>query len=332
MNRRLTLFLILSIICSTLFPIHVKEASASDILPFIVLSDYQKELAIHEDFSLIAFTSNGTIPKFKSSSSRIASVNTYGKITAKKAGTATITVKIKNAEASCKVTVQKTAIALEKSSASIERNESYQIKVKTSNGSLPTFKCNKSSVALVDETGCILGMKPGQAVITIKADGSTVRFSLTVKQPTVTLNKTKLTLYRGESSQLTARVSSNAFPKYTSSRSKVAAIDASGTITALKHGTATIRVKVDGITKLCEVTVKSPDIYLETQTIELKPGDTFSLNPVVSSGNLPSYKSSNTAVATVSEDGKITAQTKGHAIVTVSEDGTKVKCKITVTN
>jgi uncharacterized protein YjdB len=35
-------------------------------------------------------------------------------------------------------------------------------------------------------------------------------------------------------------------------------VDEEGNITALKKGTATITVKVDGVSKTCKVTVKSP--------------------------------------------------------------------------
>ena len=57
---------------------------------------------------------------FSSNNSKVASVNTYGKITAKKAGTARITAKIKNGEASCTVRVAATKIQLSARSISLE--------------------------------------------------------------------------------------------------------------------------------------------------------------------------------------------------------------------
>ena len=79
---------------------NVKIAEASSPISFVILSSYKKTVDIGDEFYIIAVTSNGKRPKWSSSSSKIASVNSYGKVTAKKEGTATITAKINNAEAS----------------------------------------------------------------------------------------------------------------------------------------------------------------------------------------------------------------------------------------
>ena len=68
-------------------------------LTFVVLNVYEKELNIGDEYQLYAVTSNGRKPSFRSSNSKVASVNTYGLITAKKAGSARITVKTGNGEA-----------------------------------------------------------------------------------------------------------------------------------------------------------------------------------------------------------------------------------------
>lgn len=64
--------------------------------PVIILTRYSKTMAIGEEFGLIAIASNGKQPTFKSSKSSIASVNTYGRVTAKKAGTCKITTGTKS--------------------------------------------------------------------------------------------------------------------------------------------------------------------------------------------------------------------------------------------
>ena len=88
------------------------EAHASSGLGFVILNTYSKTMKIGDESYLAAVTSNGKKPSFSSSDSKIASVNTYGKITAKKAGTVKITAKIRNGEASCTVTVLKTKVQL----------------------------------------------------------------------------------------------------------------------------------------------------------------------------------------------------------------------------
>lgn len=330
-NSFFILIFILILSISNCFSYPPTTIHASQALSFVVLSDYTKNLAIADEFYLLAFTSNGKRPSFKSSNSRIASVDTYGKITAKKAGTATITVKIKHAQASCKVRVKKTIITLNASSARIERNERYQLYARTSNNSMVTYKSNRKSIALVDENGCILGIKPGEAIITVKADGSTKTFRIIVKEPTIQLNATSLTLYRGETYSLSAIVSSQVLPTWKTNRSRTVLVDNSGTVTAIKHGTAIITAKVDGTIKTCKITVKSPKITLSDSHLSLKENETYHLKAIVSSGNIPTFQSSNSRVACVDELGVITAQKKGSAYITVTEDGTKVKCKITVT-
>lgn len=61
---------------------------------YVLLTKYSKTMKIGDEYYLTAITSTGKKPKFSSSDSTVASVNTYGKITAKKAGNATITAKL----------------------------------------------------------------------------------------------------------------------------------------------------------------------------------------------------------------------------------------------
>ena len=75
-------------------------ADSGSSISLIVLSEYSHTMPVGGEFYLIAITSTGKMPTFKSSNSSVASVNTYGLITAKKAGSCKITAKIKGAEAS----------------------------------------------------------------------------------------------------------------------------------------------------------------------------------------------------------------------------------------
>ena len=95
-----TVFTVFSMISMLLLSnFQMTTAYASSGYEFVVLNSYSKTLSIGDEFYLLAVTTNGKKPSFSSSNSSVASVNTYGKITAKKAGTATIKAKIKNGEA-----------------------------------------------------------------------------------------------------------------------------------------------------------------------------------------------------------------------------------------
>lgn len=307
----------------------IKECQAANI-SFVVLSKYSGVMNIGDKFYLTAFTSDGKKPVFKSSDSKVASVNTYGLVTAKKGGTANISVKIRGAEAVCRIKINKTVISLDTGYLSMENGETKRIRAVTSNGSGVTYKINKKSIALVDENGYVTGIKPGEAVVTVRADGYSKTCRILVRRPTVSLSKSRITLYRGQKFNLTAKVSSGIKPVYSSNRKSVAVADSSGTITAVRNGTAVVTAKVDGVSKTCTVTVKKPEIRLDTYEITLKKGKQYQLQTKVSSGNKPEYSSGNTSVAIVDRNGKVKATGKGKTYIYVKEDGTKVKCRVIV--
>lgn len=306
-----------------------EECNAADI-SFLILSKYSSTLDIGDEFYIFAITSNGKKATFKSSNTKVASVNTYGLVTAKKGGTANITAKISGAEAVCKVKVRKTSISLDKTYLSIENGESAKINATTSNGSEVRYKINKKSIALIDEKGNLTGLKPGDAVITVLADGYSKTCRIKVRKPTVSLSKSNISLYRKGTENLAVKVSSGVKPTYKSNKKSVAVVDEYGKITAVKNGTAIITVKVDGVSKTCIVTVKKPVITLNAYNLTLEEGKTNQIIPKVSSGNKPEFSSSNTSIVTVNSSGKLKAVKKGKAYVYVYEDGIKVKCKITV--
>lgn len=332
-KQALSTILFISFLCFLTFFLlpassHSKVHAADDY-SFIILSTYEEEVNIGDEFYLVAFTSTGKKATFKSSDSSIASVNTYGLITAKKNGTVKITAKIKNAEASCTVTIAKTSVNLNQKSASLESGSTLRLTATTSNGAAVKFKSNKSSVATIDESGLVTAKKPGEATITVTANTTSVTCQITVKSPKLKLSQTKATLYRKGTLNLTCSVSSGKSPVWKSNRTSVATVDATGTVTAIKHGTAIITATVDGVSKTCEITVKQPVVTLNDVDLIVTQGDTITLTATVSSGNEPVWSSSNTSIASVS-NGTITAIAKGTAYIYASEDGIKARCKVKV--
>lgn len=306
-------------------------SSASSGFSFIILSSYNRTVKIGQSFYLTAIAGNGKIARFTSSNSRVASVNTYGQVTAKKAGNCKITARVTGAEASCQVTVKKTEIILNAATISMENGAVYVLRGSTSNGSRITWKSSKKSVAIINDNGKIEALKPGETMITASADGSKRTCRVTVKKPKITLNRTEIILFRKQTFRLEATTSSGRTPAFSSGKGSVASIDETGLITGHRHGTTQIRVKLDGITRNCEVTVKSPEIQLTPAKATLKKGQTLTLRVNVSSGITPVFSSTKKSVATVDSRGKITAVGKGSCNIYVSEDGTKEICKITVT-
>lgn len=230
--------------------------AASKKLPkFIILTKYSKTMDIGDEFYIGAVASNGKTVKWKSSNSKIASVNTYGLVIAKKNGKAKITAKISGAQASCTVTVNKTKIDIAPRSVSIERGESRQIRVRTSNGSEVRFQSKKPSVASVSDTGNIYGEKPGGTYITVYADNSRETCRITVKKPVISLSHDHITLTAGSDFLLKSRTSSGFIPGWKSNRTSIANVDDDGRVYAIRAGTAQICASLDGVKKYCKVKV-----------------------------------------------------------------------------
>lgn len=118
---------------------------------------------------------------FKSSNKKVATVNSKGVITGKKAGKAVITVKVGKYTKKLTVTVKKPSFKLVKSSAKLKKGKKTTIKVKAAPVSKVTYKTSNKKVATVNSKGVVTAKKKGTAKITVKCNGITKTFKVTVK-------------------------------------------------------------------------------------------------------------------------------------------------------
>lgn len=118
---------------------------------------------------------------FKSSNKKVATVNSKGVITGKKAGKAVITVKVGKYTKKLTVTVKKPSFKLVKSSAKLKKGKKTTIKVKAAPVSKVTYKSSNKKVATVNSKGVVTAKKKGTAKITVKCNGITKTFKVTVK-------------------------------------------------------------------------------------------------------------------------------------------------------
>ena len=174
-----------------------------------------------------------------------------------------------------------------------------------------------------------------------------VRYTLTqARKPvqSLSLNKSSLTLSPGKSETLVATVNpTDASLQWVSSNSSVAAVNQSGMVTAVGNGTATITVRAqDGSGKYasCTVTVTTlvTGITLNKTSLTIVEGQTSTLSvssitPDNASNKSVTWSSSNTGVATVDQNGKVTAVTKGTTTIkATAQDGSGKygSCEVTV--
>ena len=215
-----------------------------------------------------------------------------------------------------------------------------------------SWSSSDRSVATVDKTGTVQGLKPGTATVTATAEGKSGTCAVTVKAKAVnvtevTLDKTELTLTEGETETLTATVkpdnADNRKVTWSSDKTEIATVDGAGRVTAVKAGEAVVTVTTEdgGKTATCKVTVKAKvigvtEVTLDRTELTLTEGETETLTATVRPDNADNRKvtwsSDKTEVATVDGAGRVTAVKAGEAVVTVTtEDGGKTAtCKVTV--
>ena len=219
---------------------------------------------------------------WKSSDTGVATVDDSGKVTAVKAGTATITVTATNGTddtsddktATCKVTVKEeevpkvdvSGVTLDNTTLTLQEGKTGSLKATVAptdaTDKTVTWKSSDTSIATVDDSGKVMAVKAGTATITVTAtngtddtsDDQTATCKVTVKEEEVpkvdvtgvTLDNTTLTLQEGKTGSLKATVApADATDKtvtWKSSDTGVATVDDSGKVTAVKAGTTMITV------------------------------------------------------------------------------------------
>lgn len=247
-----------------------------------------------------------------------------------------------------------TEVKLDKDSLTLDvgGSENFAATITPSNATNKnvTWSSDNQNVATV-ENGKVTAVGAGKATITVTAeDGNkTATCAVTVNPISVTgvtLDQSALPISVGGSAELKANVTpenaTNKTVTWSSDNTAVATVDASGKVTAVAPGTATITVTTadGGKTANCTVTVTQPvnDVTLDKTTMDLFVGNggtlTAKIQPDNASNKTVDWTTSNAGVATVDANGKVTAVGAGKATITATAaDGSEKKavCEVTVT-
>ncbi|MBO7487641.1 MAG: Ig-like domain-containing protein, partial [Bacteroidales bacterium] len=254
-------------------------------------------------------------------------------------------------EASAPVVIPVVSITLNKTTMSLDKGNSETLvaTVSPDNATDKTVTWRSSDVAIagVDQNGKVTAVDTGTATITAKAGEKESTCVVTVTLPivpveSITLDKTSVTLEKGEAMALTATVKpDNATDKtvvWSSSDAAVAKVDQSGIVTAVSEGTATIMAKAGEKEATCAVTVTIPIIPVESITLDrlsvtIEEGQTTTLVATVVPDDATDktilWNSSNIDIVTV-DNGLVTSVSEGTATVTATAGDKSASCTVTV--
>ena len=206
-----------------------------------------------------------------------------------------------------------------------ETNATYTIATTTMNINGTQYRCVVSNSA---------GSVTSNAVtLTVNA--------ATVSVTGVTLEPTSLSLFTGDTAPLTATVqpsdATNQNVTWSSDNAEVATVEG-GTVTAVGAGETTITVQTqDGNhTATCIVTVTVPvtGVKLNKETLELFTDGSETLTATVEPGNATNknvtWSSSVETIATVDNNGTVTAVGAGEATITATAGGITATCVVHV--
>ena len=258
-----------------------------------------------------------------------------------------------------------TGVKLNKTELSLEKGQTETltatIEPSTATNKSLSWSSNKESVATVDSNGKVTAVAPGEATITVKADGGkeasckvtvTSNAAENVKVNSITINGSSNMTVNGEQT-LTATVkpddASNKTVTWSSSNTEMATVDQNtGKVTALKEGKVTITAtaadgsNVEGKLVITVTEAVKPvtgiEITSDTESFEVQLGGSLKLSATVSPDEATdksvTWSSSNKQVATMNQDGTVNVLSPGKTIITATAkdgSGAKAEQEITVT-
>ena len=301
----------------------------------------------------ITVSDNSLPVEWTSSDNNVATV-AGGNVTAVAAGTVTITATAGGVSDTCTVTVtapvQQVTVTVSPATAEIEVGKTTTLTANTE----VTWISSDNTVATVDATGKVTGVKAGSATITAKSkadETKTATCAVTVKEATATsgivLDKTTAEVEVGKDITLKATTTpaEGVTVKWTSSDETIAKV-ADGKVTGVKAGTATITAALYEADKetakvTCSITVTegTRKVTLDKTTLEMTEGEEKTLTATVegytdASKGKVTWSTSDKTIATVDEKGKVLALKAGTVKITATNTENDIKveavCEITV--
>ena len=140
------------------------------------------------------------------------------------------------------------------------------------------------------------------------------------------LNRTKVTLIKGESVQLKVNGTTRAV-QWSSSGKSVAVVTSKGRVTAKKKGTVKVTAKAGNKKYVCKVLVEDP--IISQKNVTLLTGKSCQLR-LSGTTRKVRWSSNRTDIAMVSSNGTVRGKKAGQAVITATVGPRKYNCTVTV--
>ena len=220
-------------------------------------------------------TLSGHAMTWSSSDRRIVAVSPTGTLSALRLGTAVIMVVVEGKRATTRVSVTPPAVAIvviSPPTASLQIGSHLRLDVaardahdRPISGRAVTWRSSDATIASVSAQGAVTALREGRATITAQIESQSASAAVTVSAVPVTsvaVTPATLTLAIGKSAQLSAALRDarggalkDRDVTWSSSTPAIATVSASGSVTAVAGGSATITAASEGITGSATVTV-----------------------------------------------------------------------------
>jgi len=226
----------------------------------------------------------------------------------------------------------------------------YDASGKALDGRALVWASSNASVASVDATGVVTALAAGAATITATSEGVSGSSAISVAVPaiaSVAIQPRSATIQRGGTVQLSVTVTDESgaavtdrAPTWTSTKAAVAIVSASGLVTAVAPGSASIVAALDGKADTVGITVVSVpvgSVSVQPASVALNVGQGTTLTATVRDANgaivtdrTVTWSTSNAAVASVTQGGVVKALATGTATISATSEGNTGSASVTV--
>jgi uncharacterized protein YjdB len=294
------------------------------------------------------------------SSAAVATVSTSGVVTAVAPGTATITATSEGKSGKSTITVKQVPVAsvdMSPGELKLEIGQTSTITAtpKSAGGTVLTgrtiaWKSRDVGIATVNSSGLVTAKAAGSTLIEATSEGITGVTLVTVANvpvSSVVVTPETATLVVGKSTTLIAKTLDAGGDElsgrpitWSSSNEDVASVSSTGKVLGVAPGSATITATSEGKSDKATITVVAPvsTVTVQPDSISVIIGNTSALGVTVKdasgntlTGRTVTWKSDNTGVATVNDQGVVTGVAAGATTVTATSEGKSGSAKVVVT-